>query len=360
MVALSATEVNLGYSVNNYVAFETINSTHVRVAVYITGIVNNPDGLHGMHIHQYGDISSAAAMGTHWDPHGVAHGCPHEGRSAGDLGNWQAVSGTIDEAKELDLIDLNGADSVIGRGVVLHNNTDNCADVPSSGARLAGGVIGVANIASNEAEAGGLVAPYLAVCNLFPTDTGVTVGQSGSFSFSQSANGENVTVIGELERLGVYGVHVHTYGDLSSRTSGTGTGGHFDPLATSHHALPDDTDAHHAGDMGNTDAALQINGAQWFHGSFGYMKIDQTASHESIVGRGLIVHEDPDQGASAQPTGASGNRNAQCVIGIANPTLTLVPVSLPTPPMEPSPSGNAASLIPAFGLLALSVLALLF
>jgi Cu-Zn family superoxide dismutase len=358
IIALSPTEVNLSPSNDNYVLFDAVNATHTRVTVRITGIVNNPNGLHGMHIHQYGDLSdpTGAALGAHWDPLGVGHGC-EDPRSVGDLGNWLAVSGVINAARDFDLIQLTGTNSIIGRGIVLHNLTDDCANVPSAGARIAAGVIGVANVAGNEAEAGVVTGPFTAACTLIPTTTGTGL-QSGAFLWTQPSSSDPVTVIGNLQRQAVYGVHVHTYGDLSDRAAASATASHFDPLATGHHDFPNSSTPHHAGDMGNTDLSTVVNGKLWYLKTIDTgMTLAQTANHESIIGRGLIVHEDEDQGPSAQPTGASGARHAQCVIGIASLSLTKVASTVPYPtgPAYPGSRHSATFLyVPQTGLMYLA------
>jgi Cu/Zn superoxide dismutase len=51
--------------------------------------------------------------------------------------------------------DLSGNQSAIGRAIVVHAATDDCVTIPSNGARLAFGVIGIANVAGNIAEQGG-------------------------------------------------------------------------------------------------------------------------------------------------------------------------------------------------------------
>ena len=43
-----------------------------------------------------------------------------------------------------------GAKSIIGHAVTIHNKTDDCSTVPSSGARLGFGVIGIENLSYNE------------------------------------------------------------------------------------------------------------------------------------------------------------------------------------------------------------------
>ena len=109
-----------------------------------------------------------------------------------------------------------------------------------------------------------------------------------------------------LPRNTVHGFHIHTYGDLSSE-DGTATGGHYDPHNVTH-ALPVKRNRH-VGDMGNIVANSK--------GDANYRKVFDIVKLEEIVGRGVIVHRDRDDGG--QPTGNAGARVAQGVIGIANP-----------------------------------------
>jgi len=67
-------------------------------------------------------------------------------------GNWQVdAQGTIAASKDLNLLTLTGANSIIGLAVVVHNMTDNCTDISSAGKRIGWGVIGIANVAGNTA-----------------------------------------------------------------------------------------------------------------------------------------------------------------------------------------------------------------
>lgn len=47
--------------------------------------------------------------------------------------------------------------------------------------------------------------------------------------------------------------------------------------------------------------------------------MDRIVSIRGIVGRGMVVHEGPDLGNNAQPSGGAGSRVGVCVIGIGNP-----------------------------------------
>jgi len=119
----------------------------VRVVAKITGV---PKGVHGFHIHEFGDCSSpdGAAAGGHFNPTAMSHAGPAaEKRHMGDLGNI-----TADEKgnASLDYVDkhlaMNGAHAILGHAVILHANPDDFTTQPTgnAGGRIACGVIGVA------------------------------------------------------------------------------------------------------------------------------------------------------------------------------------------------------------------------
>lgn len=103
-----------------------------------------------------------------------------------------------------------------------------------------------------------------------------------------------------------HGLHIHEAGDCSSG-DGMSAGGHFNPHGKLHG--PPSTAERHAGDL----PALKA-------GKDGRAKLDVTVDTitvrpgpASIVGRGLIIHADPDD-YKTQPTGNSGARIACGVI----------------------------------------------
>ena len=144
-----------------------------------------------------------------------------------------------------------------------------------------------------------------ATARLEPTQGNTT---SGTVSFTQA--GDKVLVRGAIRGLKPYlqhGFHVHEKGDCSSG-DGMSTGGHFNPAATphgQHGAAP-----HHAGDLpslkGGPDGVVYVD-FQTDAISVG------TGKPNDVVGRGLIVHRDPDD-YKTQPTGNSGPRLACAVI----------------------------------------------
>jgi Cu-Zn family superoxide dismutase len=58
-----------------------------KIACMVKGL--NPNSKHGMHIHEYGDLTDGCvSAGAHYNPHGLPHGGPSsERRHLGDLGN---------------------------------------------------------------------------------------------------------------------------------------------------------------------------------------------------------------------------------------------------------------------------------
>ncbi|TMS35286.1 hypothetical protein L596_002721 [Steinernema carpocapsae] len=121
-------------------------------------ISNLTPGLHGFHVHQYGDSTNGCiSAGPHFNPFGKTHGGPKdETRHVGDLGNVEANAGGIAKFEIVDsLIQLSGEHSVIGRSLVVHAGQDDLGrgegdkkeeslKTGNAGARSACGVIALA------------------------------------------------------------------------------------------------------------------------------------------------------------------------------------------------------------------------
>lgn len=127
---------------------------------------------------------------------------------------------------------------------------------------------------------------------------------SGTAVFSEK-NGE-VTFTAKLTGLkpGVHAIHIHEKSDCSAADA-TSTGGHWNPTFKKHGKWGDTE--YHKGDIGNFTADAQGNGTitmttnEWCIGCG-----DET---KDILGKGLIVHDKPDDFVS-QPTGNAGARVA--------------------------------------------------
>jgi Cu-Zn family superoxide dismutase len=129
----------------------------------------------------------------------------------------------------------------------------------------------------------------------------------GAVTFIEA--GSKVRVIAAVSGLnpnGEYGFHIHEAGDCSSG-DGMSAKGHFNPQGKPHaHA---GTAERHAGDLpslksdanGNATLNLELD------------IITVSPGPNSVVGRGLIVHVQPDD-FKTQPTGNAGARSACAVI----------------------------------------------
>ena len=113
------------------------------------------DGLHGFHIHEYGDLSEGCNSAcSHFNPFNKKHGGLHsKERHAGDLGNIESINKeSIGElfVKQLSLI-RSRKTSVLGRMFIIHDKEDDLGEggdeeslkTGNAGARLACGVIGL-------------------------------------------------------------------------------------------------------------------------------------------------------------------------------------------------------------------------
>jgi len=124
----------------------TVTDDGVQISGEITGLT---PGKHGFHIHEFGDVTSADGMATggHFNPDMHKHGGPDDKeRHAGDFGNIEANDDGKATIKMTDKhISLTGANSILGRALIVHAKADDLKTQPSgdAGARIAQGVIGV-------------------------------------------------------------------------------------------------------------------------------------------------------------------------------------------------------------------------
>ena len=119
-------------------------------------------GIHGMHIHEFGDLSDGCdSAGGHYNPDGVDHGDLEKGH-VGDLGNITAGNNGIAQFKiEAKRVDLTGDRSVVGRALVVHADEDDLGKggdeeslkTGNAGDRLGCGVIRLKNMDESLVEA---------------------------------------------------------------------------------------------------------------------------------------------------------------------------------------------------------------
>ena len=136
----------LGDSGVTGIAVFTQNGDQITLTAEIQGA---SPGLHGFHIHAYGDCSvpDGTSAGGHWNPTDVAHGKWGEGEfHLGDIGNINVgADGTGRIILTTDLWEIGtGSDvDVVGRGIIVHAGADDFISQPSgaAGARIGCGVI---------------------------------------------------------------------------------------------------------------------------------------------------------------------------------------------------------------------------
>ena len=143
-----------------------------------------------------------------------------------------------------------------------------------------------------------------ATAQLQPTKGNKTFGEA---DFEQVGDKVRVVVFVQGLKPGQeHGMHIHEVGDCSSG-DGMSTKGHFNPFGKPHanHGSPE----RHAGDL----PSLKANKEGRANVQIDLDIITVTPGPASILGRGLIVHADPDD-YKTQPTGNAGARIACGVI----------------------------------------------
>lgn len=119
-----------------------------KVALTVS-VQGAPPGVHGVHIHQNGDCSSADAesAGPHWNPTKDTHGKMSDmGHHLGDIGNITVGAdgtGTLTVTSDRWTIGTGGDTDISNHAVVIHSKADDFKSQPSggSGGRIACGVI---------------------------------------------------------------------------------------------------------------------------------------------------------------------------------------------------------------------------
>ncbi|XP_054716157.1 superoxide dismutase [Cu-Zn]-like isoform X2 [Uloborus diversus] len=129
------------------------SSEGVSVTGQISGL---SPGLHGFHVHEFGDLSNGcASTGGHYNPTNMDHGAPTDSQKhVGDLGNIEADrSGVADLNMVGDQMRLCGPMSIMGRAIVVHGGEDDLGrggnqasrNNGNAGPRVGCCIIGVAN-----------------------------------------------------------------------------------------------------------------------------------------------------------------------------------------------------------------------
>ena len=127
----------------------------------------------------------------------------------------------------------------------------------------------------------------------------------GEVLFTQISGGVRVQVSARGLSKGKHGFHIHEYGDCTAGDASS-AGPHFNPTDEPHGSPTNEK--RHVGDLGNIVADTD--------GIAAYDYVDKELTfdgEESIIGKSVIVHKDPDD-FTTQPTGDSGKRVACGII----------------------------------------------
>tara|TARA_Y100000816_G_C26096838_1_gene580606 strand:- start:589 stop:1116 length:528 start_codon:yes stop_codon:yes gene_type:complete len=140
------------YKVEGIIKFsQKKNKSKVKVQYEIK---NLKDGLHGFHIHKFGDLTDECNSAcSHFNPYNKNHGGRHsKERHVGDLGNLKVKNGICKGTfydNKISLIPCHKS-NIIGRSVIIHEDEDDLGKggdeeslkTGNAGKRLACGVIG--------------------------------------------------------------------------------------------------------------------------------------------------------------------------------------------------------------------------
>ena len=113
----------------NLQGFVSFAQKNRKSSVIIEGEIHNlSPGLHGFHVHTYGNLLSTdcQSCGGHWNPTGAQHGGLDTFDShAGDFGNISAnKQGVAKFSFDTDKVTLCGKYSIVGRSIVIHAQQD--------------------------------------------------------------------------------------------------------------------------------------------------------------------------------------------------------------------------------------------
>ncbi len=116
----------------------------VKLEVMLEGLKPGP---HGFHIHERGNCSAPdfTSAGGHFNPTHKAHGGAEAlEKHSGDMGNVIAdAKGKVKLTFVLSGITIGGAEGILGKSVIVHENADDFKTQPTgnAGGRVACGVI---------------------------------------------------------------------------------------------------------------------------------------------------------------------------------------------------------------------------
>lgn len=294
--------IDAGFNVTGYIAFtETGAADGVVLEVYVT---NAPPGEHSYHVHTYGDLADgdlAQSVGGHFVGFPPRSLRPAGLQEVGAINNGVPLlvsAGGIayDQFRDTGLT-LKGANSIVGRSVVVHG--DGAGD---TGVRIAQCVVGVASEAFTpepfpRCDEEQLEDPEQAVCVLHPADPADEDTVTGVVSFVRIENDYRLTWQVDGLPSGEHGMSVRQYGNAITR-DGAHAGGVYTGVSGGR-------------DVGALTAFIDVGAGENRTSGSASDTVIRLLGRSSIVGRTLAVHS---------TRSLSSTVIASCVIGRADRT----------------------------------------
>lgn len=152
LAAVAPTATAVVYPLGETEVFGLVKMVQDAEGIRITGEISGltPGGLHGFHLHEFGDCASPDGMGVggHFNPGGHVHAGPTSlERHFGDFGNIQADEAGVARI-DLRIAGAQGLEMVFGRGIIVHAGPDdeNSNPTGNAGPRIACGVVGMSKL----------------------------------------------------------------------------------------------------------------------------------------------------------------------------------------------------------------------
>jgi len=299
-----------------------------------TGVVTGlSPGLHGFHIHNSADFSDGcASTGGHWNPNTTTHGAPDNAdtnKHLGDFGNIEADENgvavfNVTIANDL-YADLFETEVPMARSFVVHADEDDLGLGGNNGSLATGN-------AGGRLRCGEIFkfSPLYAMANLTAGPANVTVA-----ALMMQESPSSLTVMTLASGIGAEATHGwHIHSNAASDTLGCGanvTGGHYNPIGSTHSNPTEPLTARHMGDFGNieSDASGMVNS------SITVQNVYLWGAY-SVMDRAWVLHNGTDDLGLGGDNGslATGNAGARIKCGniMATTMEEIMDISMPKMP----------------------------
>ncbi|KYQ92299.1 superoxide dismutase [Tieghemostelium lacteum] len=306
------------FDINGQVFFAYNKNQQLYINIEASGKDFDEQASRGGIIHNIGNLDSKLSQSTVFLSKGNTLDC----NVNGVLGNFKS-----DSKKTLSGREIRGVNSYVGLLFTIYENPIDCSQpfhYEDLGEVLASCVVGIGNLNASGIPDNikNLVDNTLpnGAANQSPTNDGkkscscrITPTSHGNAKINGTVYFENIdgstTVTAKiygLEAGSIHGMHLHSFGDLSSG-DGASIGGHWKD-STQTHALPENSTRDN-GDLPNL--CTYRDSVAYFRWKTQYFP---HLSENNMLGRSIAIHEKRDNGTA----GSFGERIAWCVIGIAN------------------------------------------